>query len=93
MFMHAQVEKHSRQIGVAGTPPYNSAPAGGGGAIYQHPSPRRDAADTRAEGACKRVSIVPMSNVIPSVNVKCLRVDLCTDGDAHEWIASYSRIR
>lgn len=24
-------------------------------------------------------------------NVKCLRVDLCTDGDAHEWIASYSR--
>ncbi|KAH7982792.1 hypothetical protein HPB52_007160 [Rhipicephalus sanguineus] len=23
-------------------------------------------------------------------NVKCLRVDLCTDGDAHEWIASYS---
>ncbi|XP_037503722.1 uncharacterized protein LOC125756129 [Rhipicephalus sanguineus] len=24
-------------------------------------------------------------------NVKCLRVDLCTDGDAHEWLASYSR--
>ncbi|KAH7942770.1 hypothetical protein HPB52_001124 [Rhipicephalus sanguineus] len=31
----------------------------------------------------------PSSNC-PS-NVKCLRVDLCTDGDAREWIASYSR--
>ncbi|KAH6933180.1 hypothetical protein HPB50_012788 [Hyalomma asiaticum] len=30
------------------------------------------------------------SSSCPS-NVKCLRVDLCTDGDAHEWITSYSR--